>query len=132
MAPGGIDAGEQYEVAIEGEDGPVGWLHAMRLPGDPRPGRGARRLLALAADQLGIALRRDELLTELTEAEVARQGDAFRGAILDSVSHDLRTPIASIRALAGGLADAAVVLNGRRCAARRPRSTSRARGSATS
>ena len=38
---------------------------------------------------------------------MARQSDALRGAILDSVSHDLRTPIASIRALAGGLADAA-------------------------
>jgi two-component system sensor histidine kinase KdpD len=39
---------------------------------------------------------------------VARQSDALRGAILDSVSHDLRTPIASIRVLAGGLADPAM------------------------
>ena len=69
------------------------------------PGRGARRLLTLAADQLGIALRRDQLRDEATAAEVARQSDALRAAILDSGSHDLRTPIASIRALAGGLAD---------------------------
>ena len=107
--PADLGVGERYDVAIEGEDAPAGWLRALRLPGDPRPGRGARRLLAMAADQLGIALRRDELRAELTEAEVVRQGDAFRGAILDSVSHDLRTPVASIRALAGGLADAAVV-----------------------
>ena len=98
---------QHYVVAIEGEADPVGWIHARRVAGDPKPGRGARRLLALAADQLGIALRREELLGELMAAEVARQSDMLRGAILDSVSHDLRTPIASIRALAGGLADAA-------------------------
>ncbi len=107
-----MEAGpEHYVVPIEDEDGPVGWIHATRLAGDPRPGRGARRLLALAGDQLGIALRRDELQADLTAAEVARQGDVLRGAILDSVSHDLRTPIASIRALAGGLSDAAVDLD---------------------
>jgi two-component system, OmpR family, sensor histidine kinase KdpD len=96
-----------YVVAIPTEEGNAGSIHATRRAGDPQPGRGARRLLALAADQLGIALRRDELRAELTQAEVARAGDALRGAILDSVSHDLRTPVASIRALAGGLADAA-------------------------
>ncbi len=96
-----------YVVTIEGDEGVGGWIHAIRGPGDPRPGRGARRLLVLAADQLGIALRRDRLRADLTAAEVARQSDALRAAILDSVSHDLRTPVASIRALAGGLADAA-------------------------
>jgi two-component system, OmpR family, sensor histidine kinase KdpD len=99
---------EHYVVSIDDEEGLAGWIHATREPGAPRPGRGARRVLVLAADQLGIALRRDRLRAELTAAEVARQGDALRAAILDSVSHDLRTPIASIRALAGGLADAAV------------------------
>ncbi len=96
-----------YLVSIDAGDKRAGWIHATRLAGEPRPGRGARRLLALAADQLALAHRRDRLRAELTAAEVARQSDALRGAILDSVSHDLRTPIASIRALAGGLADAA-------------------------
>jgi two-component system, OmpR family, sensor histidine kinase KdpD len=103
------DGVQHYVVAIRADEGDVGSIHATRQPGDPQPGRGARRLLALAADQLGIALRRDELRAELTAAEVARQSDTLRAAILDSVSHDLRTPIASIRALAGGLADAAAV-----------------------
>ena len=98
---------DHYVVPIEEEDGGVGTLHALRVAGGPRPGTGARRLLALAADQLGIAFRRDQLRAEVTAAEVARHSDALRAAILDSVSHDLRTPIAGIRALAGGLADAA-------------------------
>ena len=107
LAPVSGDGAQHYQVAIRADEGEAGWIHAMRQAGDPQPGRGARRLLALAADQLGIALRRDELRAELTAAEVARQSDALRAAILDSVSHDLRTPVASIRALAGGLADPA-------------------------
>jgi two-component system sensor histidine kinase KdpD len=104
--PDPATTGAQYSVAI-GSVVPVGSIHASRVAGDPMPGRGARRLLTLAADQLGVAHRRDELRAEATAAEVARQSDALRGAILDSVSHDLRTPIASIRVLAGGLADPA-------------------------
>ncbi len=104
------DAPAHYVVPIDAGDERAGSIHATRRPAEPRPGRGARRLLALAADQLALAHRRDRLRAELTAAEVARQSDALRGAILDSVSHDLRTPIASIRALAGGLADAAPAL----------------------
>lgn len=99
-------AATHYLVAIDAGEGRVGWIHATRSPLAPRPGRGARRLLALAADQLAIAHRRDRLAADLTSAEVARQGEALRAMILDSVAHDLRTPVASIRALAGGLADA--------------------------
>ena len=69
------------------------------------PDRAATRILALAADQLTLALRRDRLRAAATDAEVARQGDALKTALIDSVSHDLRTPLASIRATAGGLAD---------------------------
>jgi two-component system sensor histidine kinase KdpD len=104
---GGEGSIAHYVVSIDSGDDTAGWIHATRGPEAPRPGRGARRLLVLAADQLAIAHLRDALHAELTAIEVARQSDALRGAILDSVSHDLRTPVASIRALAGGLADAA-------------------------
>jgi two-component system sensor histidine kinase KdpD len=70
-----------------------------------QPGPEVTRLLSLAADQLALALRRDRLRQEATSVEVARRGDALKSALLDSVSHDLRTPLASIRATAGNLAD---------------------------
>jgi two-component system sensor histidine kinase KdpD len=104
----GPEAVEEYLVPIEADGEEVGSILATRPADAPRPGRGARRILALAADQLVVAHRRDELRAELTASEIARQSDALRAAILDSVSHDLRTPIASIRALAGGLLDPAV------------------------
>src|SRR6187397_1240608 len=76
---GTAGAVDRYSVAIGPGERPVGWIHATRVAGDPMPGRGARRLLTLAADQLGIAHRRDELRAEATAAEVARQSDALRG-----------------------------------------------------
>jgi two-component system sensor histidine kinase KdpD len=66
------------------------------------------RFLIAAADQIAGAVERDRLATEATEAEVARQSDALKSALLDSVSHDLRTPLVSIRVAAGHLADPGV------------------------
>jgi two-component system sensor histidine kinase KdpD len=73
-----------------------------------RPSPASTRVLSLAADQLGLALHRERLSREATEAEIARQSDALKSALLDSVSHDLRTPLSSIRASAGSLLDPAV------------------------
>jgi two-component system sensor histidine kinase KdpD len=66
--------------------------------------------MAAAADQLGQSVIRDRLAAEATAVEVARQGDALKSALLDSVSHDLRTPLAAIRAAAGNLMDPAVAM----------------------
>jgi two-component system sensor histidine kinase KdpD len=83
----------------------IGSVWATRVRNDPFPGRSHTRLLAAAADQLGQSVVRDRLAADATAAEVARQGDALKSALLDSVSHDLRTPLAAIRAAAGNLMD---------------------------
>lgn len=62
-------------------------------------------MLATAADQIGQAVEQDQLRGEATSAELARRSDALKSALLESVSHDLRTPLASIRATAGSLTD---------------------------
>jgi K+-sensing histidine kinase KdpD len=46
---------------------------------------------------------RDRLRERATEAEVHRQADELKTALLGAVSHDLRTPLASIIASAGSL-----------------------------
>ena len=53
-------------------------------------------------------------------AEVTRQGEVLKDALLDSVSHGFRTPLASIRAAAGSLLDPQVTWSDeeRRAAAR--------------
>jgi two-component system sensor histidine kinase KdpD len=89
----------------------VGSLWATRRQTDPLPGRSHSRLIAAAADQFGQAVVRDRLASEATAVEVARQGEALKSALLDSVSHDLRTPLAAIRAAAGNLIDPDVELD---------------------
>ena len=85
-----------------GRSGPCGRFALDRLA---RRAARRRRLLAAAADQVGQALERDRLRRDATSVEVARQSEALKSALLDSVSHDLRTPIATIRAAAGSLVE---------------------------
>ena len=66
-----------------------------------RPGTNSPA--SATADQLGQAMTHDRLAAEAQSAEVARESDALKSALLQSVSHDLRTPLATIRAAAGTL-----------------------------
>ena len=50
------------------------------------------------------------LSEERREAEAVRRSDAIKTVILQTVSHDFRTPIATIRAAVGGLQDSELVL----------------------
>jgi two-component system sensor histidine kinase KdpD len=93
------------KIRMDAGDQAMGWLKAQRPADAGLPSREDTRLLALAADQLALALRREELRQAATQTEIARQSDALKSALLDAVSHDLRTPLASIRAAAGTLVD---------------------------
>lgn len=97
-----------WGVRMEAEGVLLGSLWGTRRRSLGSPSRSETRVLSLAADQLALALRREQLSREATEVEIARQSDALKSALLDSVSHDLRTPLASIRATAGSLLDPAV------------------------
>jgi two-component system sensor histidine kinase KdpD len=61
------------------------------------------RLLAAVAAQLANALERERLRDLATEAEVLQRADMLKTRLLNAVSHDLRTPLASIIASAGSL-----------------------------
>ena len=100
----------RYRVRIEVDGQHLGDLWAIRPRAKGAPDREATRLLALAADQLGLAMKRDRLTRAALTSEVARQSDALKSALVASVSHDMRTPLASIRAAAGTLMDPAVIL----------------------
>ncbi len=55
-----------------------------------------RRLLDALIDQTALAIERSELVERVDEAQVRAEADKLRGAMLTSLSHDLRTPLASI------------------------------------
>jgi two-component system sensor histidine kinase KdpD len=92
-----------FRVRIEAGGRALGSIWATRGADAEHPDRSETRLLSAAADQVGQALAQDQLATEAGAAEVARQSDALKSALLQSVSHDLRTPLATIRAAAGSL-----------------------------
>jgi two-component system sensor histidine kinase KdpD len=66
------------------------------------------RLLRVLADQLSVAVENRRLMAEASEAATLADIDAIRTAMLRAVSHDLRTPLASIKAMISGLRDPAV------------------------
>lgn len=62
-----------------------------------------RLLLAAFADQAALAIDRARLTEEATHAAALAQADQLKTALLAAVSHDLRTPLASIKASATSL-----------------------------
>ena len=98
-------AGSAFRATIAAGERTFGSLWASRLRETGPPDPGETRVLAAAADQIGGSLERERLQREATSAEISRRSDALKSALLDSVSHDLRTPLASIRAAAGTLLD---------------------------
>ena len=109
-----------YRVEIRAGDETLGSLWIQRSGAAAAPEVEETRLLAVTADQVGQALRRERLAAQTAELEITRRSDELKSALLDSVSHDLRTPLATIRAAAGSLADAEIELSAeeRRIAAR--------------
>jgi two-component system sensor histidine kinase KdpD len=104
QARGGQSPGrEAFRVRIEAGSRTFGSIWALRDRARGEPDRTETRLLSAAADQIGQALAQDRLAAESQAAEIARESDALKSALLQSVSHDLRTPLATIRAAAGTL-----------------------------
>jgi two-component system sensor histidine kinase KdpD len=60
-------------------------------------------VLATIADRLALDFEQAALRKEANRAEVLRRTDELRSALLSSVSHDLRTPLAAIKASAESL-----------------------------
>ncbi len=55
-----------------------------------------RRLLDALMDQSAVALERVRLAGQINEARLAAESERLRAALLTSLSHDLKTPLASI------------------------------------
>ena len=69
-----------------------------------------QRLLDALADQAAIAIERIQLVADVDKAKLAAEADKLRSALLASISHDLKTPLAAILGAAGTLRDYSNVL----------------------
>jgi two-component system, OmpR family, sensor histidine kinase KdpD len=74
---------------------------ALRVTGQASTATSA--LIAAFAAQAAAALDRERLRTQAAQAEALAEGNRMRTALLAAVSHDLRTPLASIKASVSSL-----------------------------
>jgi two-component system sensor histidine kinase KdpD len=59
---------------------------------------GERELLDAFAVLIGLALEKDHIVEALKRAEIIESSDRLRRALLESVSHELKTPLSAVQA----------------------------------
>ncbi len=69
------------------------------------PGSDEERLLLAMLDQGAVGLERAELAALNAEADAFKRSDQLRSALLNSISHDLRTPLSTVLGSASTLLD---------------------------
>ncbi|HSF97984.1 MAG TPA: ATP-binding protein, partial [Ornithinibacter sp.] len=94
---GALPASGDDVVRAEADDDHDLVLVGVRLPAD------RRRLLAAFATHAGAILQRQALQRSVGEATALARDSSARTALLSAVSHDLRTPLAGIKAAIGSL-----------------------------
>jgi two-component system, OmpR family, sensor histidine kinase KdpD len=70
-----------------------------------------RRLLDALIDQSALAIERVRLVEDLERAKRTAEADRLRSALLTSISHDLKTPLAAVLGAAGTLRDLSSALS---------------------
>ncbi len=76
--------------------GPIGVIGVAPEDADDALPSVTDAALQFMIDQAAVAIERTLLVDEAASAEQAREGERLRAALLSSLSHDLRTPLASI------------------------------------
>jgi two-component system, OmpR family, sensor histidine kinase KdpD len=100
---------EQLRVAFEREepiiDAAKGFCYAPIRLGIRAIGsfgisgaRVTRQTLEAVGTLLGIAIERARAVEQLSKTEADRQGERLKSALLDSITHNFRTPLTSIKA----------------------------------
>ncbi len=106
----------------------------MRSPGAlaVTDGQFSPQIYEAIGSLVAIALERAAALERSSRLEAWREGERLRSALLDSVTHDLRTPLTAIRAAATTLASAPDLAECRAHRTRRCRRSKKARASIAS
>ena len=91
-----LPGGKWLFLPLHTDSGAVGVIGIDRDTPGPLLTPDERRLLDALADQTAVAIERTSLARGLAEARVLAETERLRAALLTSISHDLRTPLASI------------------------------------
>jgi two-component system sensor histidine kinase KdpD len=102
--PGRVEADEVAEPLVAGGRR----VGTIVVPEGRRP--ASRRLLRALASLLAVAIDRERLALDAYEAETLRRSDAVKTAVIQAVSHDLRTPLATMETALGSLRSGSLAL----------------------
>jgi two-component system sensor histidine kinase KdpD len=90
-------------LPLQAPRGTLGVIGLKMPPHAPKLDERQRQQARSMADDVAQALLRTRLVAELQSERVANETERLRSALLSSVSHDLRTPLAAIIGAAGSL-----------------------------
>ncbi|MFJ4195335.1 DUF4118 domain-containing protein [Pseudomonas sp. NPDC089534] len=96
MGTGTLPFGRWWWWPLSAEEGPLALLGVCAKEGQTLSGQ-RRRLLTALSQPLAQALARAQLADDLEAARLHGETEQLRSALLASVSHDLRTPLTSMR-----------------------------------
>jgi two-component system sensor histidine kinase KdpD len=94
---------EEFSLVVGSE--PVGTLRTYTRPETPQIGNEERDLIQTFTAQMALALEGKRLADVARVAQVDAERSSLQAALFSSVTHDLRTPLASITASVTGLED---------------------------
>jgi two-component system sensor histidine kinase KdpD len=104
-APGG--PGQLRTVALSASGRPVGMLALRGIPASDDD----RALLFTFANHAALTLERAQLREQAMRSELLEEVDRLRHALVGAVSHDLRTPLATVKVASSTLLDPAIPLS---------------------
>jgi two-component system sensor histidine kinase KdpD len=94
--PGAAPPSGKLFLQLRTDAGAIGVIGIAREADKPPLTPEERRLLDALADQAAVAIERVSLAGLVAEAKMLAETERLRAALLTSISHDLRTPLASI------------------------------------
>jgi two-component system sensor histidine kinase KdpD len=101
LASSSVGWGSLRAVALTASGKPIGLLALRGLPAT----RSSNELVRAFANHLAVALERAQLQEQALRAQVLEEVDRLRRSLVGAVSHDLRTPLATIKVSTSSLLD---------------------------
>ncbi len=99
-----LSAAAWWFLPLRDDRSVIGVVGLRFAPEAGRPGPEQRRLVEAMIDDVSQAAQRAALVADLERARVGNETERLRSALLSSVSHDLRSPLAAMVGSASSLA----------------------------
>ena len=100
-----LPAADWMFLPLATQGAPMGAVGLRFLDPARRLDPETRRLLAAVEDQIAVAVERIAIESDLERAKLVSETEKLRAALLNSVSHDLRTPLVTVIGALSAVAD---------------------------